>query len=192
MPQLAHQVTWTEEEYLLFEDNNETKHEFLNGQVYAMAGAKGPHNVIATNMAAALHGLARGGPCRVFNSDQRVYVPQPKKFYTYPDGGVACAKWQYHPKAADKMVLLNPVLLFEVLSPSTEKYDRGTKLMLYRQIESLRDVLLIDPAGRLVDHHHRGSRGWKSTTRYRGAISVLGGIIQVGDLFEGMELDQTD
>jgi Uma2 family endonuclease len=185
--QLAHQVRWTEEEYLLMEDHSEIKHEFLDGQVYAMAGAQGPHNVIATNALAMLHSLVRGGPCRAFNSDQRVYVPRPKKLYTYPDGGVACGKWQYHPKAADKMVLLNPSLLYEVLSPGTEKYDRGTKLMLYRQVETLQDVLLIDPDRRLVEHHHRGPRGWKSTTRHRGALSVLGGIIQVGELFEGLE-----
>lgn len=185
--QLAHQVTWTEEEYLLLEDHSETKHEFLDGQVYAMAGAQGPHNVIATNALAMLHALVRGGTCRAFNSDQRIYVPRPKKFYTYPDGGVVCGKWRYHARAADKMVLLNPSFLYEVLSPATEKYDRGTKLTLYRQIETLQDVLLIDPARRLVEHHRRGPRGWRSATRHRGRIAVLGGVLQVEELFEGLE-----
>lgn len=185
--QLAHQATWTEEEYLFFEDHSETKHEYLDGHVYAMAGAQGPHNAVCGNMGGMLYGLVRGGACRVFTSDQRLYVPRPKKFYTYADGGVACGKWQYHPKAGARMVLLNPTLVYEVLSPGTEKYDRGTKLMLYRQIESLQDVLLIDPAQRLVEHHHRGPRGWRSATRHRGAIAVLGGILQVSELFEGME-----
>ncbi len=189
MPQRAHahQVEWTEEEYLAFEDESPTKHEFLDGHVYAMAGAKSSHNFLCGNAIGILHALLRGGPCRVFTSDQRVHVAG-KRFYTYPDGGVVCGKLEHHAKAAAKMVLLNPSLLFEVLSPSTAKYDRGTKLMLYRQIASLQDVLLIDPDGRLVEHYHRGSRGWKATTRKRGALAVLGGVIQVGDLFEGLDL----
>ena len=185
--QLAHQASWTEEEYLFMEDQSEIKHEFLDGEVYAMAGAPTPHNIICGNTGGILYALTRGGPCRVFNSDQRIYVSRPKRFYTYPDGGVGCNKFEFHPKAGAKMVLTNPTLLYEVLSPGTEKYDRGTKLFLYRQIESLQDVLLIDPARRLVEHHHRGARGWRSTTRHRGAVAVLGGIIQVAELFEGME-----
>lgn len=181
----AHQVKWSEEEYLDMEDTSPIKHEFLDGHVYAMAGAKGPHNFVCHNVSAALHGLIRGGPCRGFNSDQRIHVAG-KRFYTYPDGGVVCGAPVYHPRGADQMVLTNPSLLFDVLSPSTEEYDRGTKLMLYRQIETLKDVLLIDPESRQVEHHHRGARGWKSTTRKRGAIRILGGSLEVAELFEGL------
>jgi Uma2 family endonuclease len=189
MPQLAHRVKWTEEEYLVLEGASEIKHEFLNGQIYAMAGAKGPHNIVCANAIIALGALVRGGPCRTFTSDQRIYVPKPTHFYTYPDGGVACGKWQYLNKAAagDKMILLNPVLLFEVLSQGTAEYDRTTKLFLYRQIDTLTDVLLIDPDTRQVDHHHRGARGWKSIRRKRGTLPVLGGVIHVAELFEGLE-----
>ena len=81
------------------------------------------------------------------------------------------------------MSLENPVLLFEILSSSTRKYDRGAKLLLYRQIPSLVDVLLIDQPIQLVEHHHRGPPGWKETTRRRGGIPVLGGVIQLAALY---------
>src|SRR5207253_2323837 len=103
--QLAHQMQWTEEEYLEMEDGSPIKHEFLDGNVYAMAGAKGPHNFISMRMGIRL-GNILGGRCEVFNSDQRIYVPRPKKYYTYPDGGVVCGKPEYHPKAAKLMVLM--------------------------------------------------------------------------------------
>lgn len=189
MPQLAHQETWTEEEYLAFEDESETKHEFLDGNVYAMAGARPVHNFLCGRTMIRL-GNILAGRCEVFNSDQRVYVPRPKRFYTYPDGGVVCGKPEHHPKGGDKMVLTNPVLLFEVLSSGTAKYDRGTKLMLYLQIEGLKDVLLIDPMTRSIEHHHRGPRGWTKTMRKRGAVKVLGGIIQVAELFAGLDLGE--
>ena len=219
MPQLPlASIEWTEEEYLAFEDDSRTKHEYLDGQVMAMpdgyplwhnvvashmlgslgeilhsqrtqamAGATPDHNAACFNANAALRGVIRGGPCQGFTSDQRIYVPRPKRFYTYPDGGVYCGERQMHPKSP-KMVLMNPSLLFEVLSPRTEKHDRTTKLMLYRQIESLQDVLLIDPKTRSIEHHHRGQRGWnKPVRRQRGAIKVLGGVIQVEELFEGLD-----
>ncbi len=191
MPQVAHahKVLWTEEEYLSFEDESPTKHEFLDGRVYAMAGAPERHNVICAHAIIALGNLLRGGSCRIFTSDQRIHVVG-KRFYTYPDGGIVCGKSEYHPKGGNNMVLMNPSLLFEVLSPSTEEYDRGEKLFLYRQIESLKDVLLIDPETRTVEHYRRVARGWKSVTRKRGALEVLGGAIdhrfafEVKDLFE--------
>ncbi len=154
----------------------------------AMAGATEAHNTTSFNTGGALRRLIRRGPCRGFTSDQRIHVPRPKKYYTYPDGGVVCGKSQFHPKGGKQMVLMNPSLLFEVLSPRTEKHDRTTKLMLYRQIESLQDVLLVDPKTKTVEHHHRGPRGWKvPVKKHRGAIKVLGGEIQVTELFEGLE-----
>ena len=74
-------------------------------------------------------------------------------------------------------------VVVEVLSPSTAKYDRGTKLLNYLQIPSLQDVLLIEVEQHLVEHHHRGSRGWKHTSRHRGAIPLLGGMIRLDDLY---------
>lgn len=179
---LARKMAWSEEEYLAFEKDSDTKHEFLDGEIYGMAGAKPLHNAIAMNTGAALVNLIRGGPCRGFTSDQRIHIARPKKFYTYADGGVACGKWEISDK--DGMSLVNPVLLFEVLSSSTRKYDQGAKLMLYRQIPSLTDVLLIDQPLHLVEHHHRGPRGWRSITRRRGGVPVLGGVLLLADLYD--------
>lgn len=179
---LAHQVEWSEEEYLAFEKDSETKHEYLDGEIYGMAGAKPRHNSICSNVAVALGVLIRGTPCRGFTSDQRIHVARPKKFYTYADGGVACGKWHISDK--DGMSLLNPVLLFEVLSTSTRKYDRGGKLLLYQQIPSLTDVLLIDQPQHLVEHHHRGPRGWRMTIRRRGGIGILGGTLRLEEFYD--------
>ncbi len=179
---LARKMAWSEEDYLAFENDSETKHEFLAGEIYGMAGAKPLHNAIAMNTGAALGNLIRGGPCRGFTSDQRIHVARPKTFYTYADGGVASGKWEISEK--DDMSLENPVLLFEVLSPSTRKYDPGAKLMLYRQIPSLTDVLLIDQSTHLIQHHHRGPRGWRVVTRSRGALPVLSGVLQIADLYD--------
>lgn len=187
---LARNVHWTEEEYLSIEEGSAIKHEYFDGEVYAMAGAKSRHNIIAANTTAALVKLVSGGSCHVFNSDQRIRVETPKKFYTYADGGLACGEWQISKK--DEMSLENPVLLFEILSASTREYDRGKKLALYQQIPSLEDVLLIDQPQQVIEHHHRGSLGWKSTTRHRGAISLRGGAIRFEEIYNvppGLPLD---
>ncbi len=177
-------MKWTEDDYLRMESHSPIKHEFLDGEIYAMAGAKSRHNVIATNVLIALGILIRrrGGDCRVFNSDQRIRVQDPKKFYTYADGGVGCGQWLISNK--DGMSLENPGLLFEVLSRSTRDYDRGTKLLLYRQIPSLMDILLVDQPTRLVEYHHRGPRGWKVVGRTRGGLTMLGGVIHLEELYD--------
>lgn len=182
MPTPVRKMRWTEEEYLSFEACSETKHEYLDGEIYAMAGARSRHNAICANAIGELRNLVRGGPCRVFTSDQRIRVQTKKGFYTYADGGVACGRWQISDK--DGMSLENPALLFEVLSSSTREYDRGAKLFYYRQIPSLVDVLLIDQPTHLIEHHHRGPRGWRTVTRHRGKLSLLGGAILLADLYD--------
>ncbi len=178
----ARQMHWTEEEYHAFEDASPNKHEYFNGEVFAMAGARPGHNQIASNMLVALGALLRGRRCRTFNSDQRIHVPA-TGLYTYADGGVACGRWQIH---TDGMSLLSPVLLYEVLSPSTKDYDRGAKREHYQQIASLRHVLLIDQPARLVEHYHREPGGpWDLTTLCVGAIKLsdLGGVITLDELY---------
>jgi Uma2 family endonuclease len=175
-------VHWTEEDYLRMEADSPIKHEYFEGEIYAMAGASARHNVIVVNVSVALVHVLQGDGCHVFSSDQRIHVRDPKKFYTYADGGVACGSWQISSK--DGMSLENPVLLFEVLSPSTRDYDRGAKLFLYKQISSLSDVLLIDPTAQCVEHHHRVTDGWQCDVHHEGAIRVLRGAIQVEGLFQ--------
>ena len=177
----AREMHWTEDEYLRLEADSAIKHEFYDGEIYAMAGARIRHNVIAANALAALVNLLRGGACYAFNSDQRIHVKGPGKFYTYADGGVVCGPSRLSDK--DGMSLENPALLFEVLSPSTRDYDRGAKLFLYQQIPSLSDVLLIDQPARRVEHHHRGPLGWTSEAHGEGAVAVFGGGLSLDDLY---------
>ncbi len=176
----SRRTQYTEQDYLHLEGDSPIKHEYLDGEIYAMAGAKPGHNLVASNTTVALGNLVAGGLCGVFGSDQRIHVTS-TGLYTYADGGVACGRWEISDK--DDMSLLNPVLLFEVLSPSTRDYDRGEKLAHYLKISTVKDVLLIEQPERLVEHHHRGPKGWKSTARHRGGIPLLGGMIRVEDLY---------
>jgi Uma2 family endonuclease len=180
---LARNVHWTEEEYLRFEEASTTRHEYLEGEIYAMAGAKSGHNKIATNAIAALSVLVRAGRRgQAFNSDQRLHVPG-SGLYTYADGGVACGKWEILER--DGMSLLNPVLLVEVLSPSTCDDDRGAKLIHYRQIASLTSVLILHEPERRVEHHRRVDGGWALDVVTSGAIDLptLGGSLALDDLY---------
>ncbi len=102
----ARRMHWTEADYLALENDSATKHEFFDGEIFAMAGAQPLHNRVAGNTQVSLGGLARGRGCGTFNSDQRIHVPR-TGLYTYADGGLACGKWEIH---QDGMCLLNPLL----------------------------------------------------------------------------------
>ncbi len=179
----ARDVHWTDEDYVRLEEASSTRHEFVEGEIYAMAGARPAHNKIATNTIAALAQLVRAGTrCQAFGSDQRIHVAS-TGLYTYADGGVACGKWEILPR--DGMSLLNPGLLFEVLSPSTRDYDRGAKLAHYRQIASLTHVLLIDEPARVVEHHRRQGEDWSVVTASEGFLDLqeLGGVLLLDDVY---------
>jgi Uma2 family endonuclease len=130
----------TEQEYIDFERTSLIKHEYYNGHVYAMTGASRTHNLIAGNTLASLHSQIRRTPCQIFPSDMRVKV-QKTGLYTYPDLVLICGEPQFTDDALD--TLLNPLVLIEILSPSTERYDRGLKFQHYRTIETLQDYILI-------------------------------------------------
>jgi Uma2 family endonuclease len=180
---LARDVHWTDDDYLRLEESSSTRHEFLDGEIYAMAGARASHNKVAANTIAALAQLVRAGKrCQAFGSDQRVHVVS-TGLYTYADGGVACGTWEIHAK--DGMSLLNPTLLFEVLSPSTRDYDRGAKLGHYKLIPSLGCVLVIDEPQRHVEVHRREADAWSLEVVREGAIALpeYGGVLLLDDLY---------
>lgn len=188
----ARRVKRTEEEYLAREARSASKNEFFDGEIYALAGARSGHNVVATNTLIALGGLLRGRPCRAFNSDQRIHVAA-TGLYTYADGGVACDRWQLHGK--DGMSLLNPGLLFEVLSPTTADYDRGEKLEHYRAIPSLQEILLIAQPERLVEHHHRlDAERWVVSRHRASAVELpsLGGTLLLDELYYLSDVEDPD
>ena len=146
----------TEAEYLAFERASDIRHEYLDGHVYAMTGASRAHNLISTYTAASLINQLRGRPCEVYASDMRVRVSA-TGLYTYPDVTVVYGNPQFADSALD--TLLNPVLVIEVLSPSTESYDRGKKFQHYRQLESLREYVLISQDSPRVERFLRQDDG---------------------------------
>lgn len=181
---------FTEAEYLALEAASETKHEFVNGAIVAMAGAKPAHNALAVNVAAALLGLVRGRGCVVLSSDQRVHVPA-TGLYTYPDVAVACVERRY--KDDDPPSLLDPTCLVEVTSDTSEDDDRGSKCVHYQAIESLREYIVISHRERRLDHHRRLESGqWLYTAHTLTGASIelpaLGGSIRLADVYDGVDL----
>ena len=130
----------TESKYLAFERASEIKHEYIDGHVYAMSGASESHNIITSNVIAALHSQLRGRSCKTYPSHMKVRTPSTRS-YVYPDITVVCAEAQFDDDQRD--LLLNPTAIFEVLSSNTERFDRGTKFQRYREIDSLQQYILI-------------------------------------------------
>jgi len=134
------QPRFTPAEYLALERKALYKSEYLDGEIFAMSGASREHNLISLNTGAELRAELRQRPCEVYVGDMRVKV-SPTGLYTYPDVVVACEEPQFEDAEVD--TLLNPTVIVEVLSPSTEDYDRGEKFEHYRTLTSLQEYLLV-------------------------------------------------
>jgi Uma2 family endonuclease len=147
----------SDEEYLAFERSSEIKHEFLSGHVYAMAGATREHNLITGNIAGELRLQLRGKPCETYSNDMRVRISR-TALYTYPDVVVVCGTPLFLDDHRD--TLINPLLIIEVLSPSTEGYDRGEKFKYYRSIESFSEYMLIAQDKIAADHFVKQDNIW--------------------------------
>ncbi len=143
-------------EYLAFEEASEEKHEYVNGYVYAMSGGSPDHAGIAASLIVALGNALAGRPRRVFTADLRVRVERTGAS-TYPDASVVCGKLET--SKTDPQATTNPTVIFEVLSPSSEAYDRGAKANHYRQIPSLREYVLISPEERRVEVQRLNAQG---------------------------------
>lgn len=152
----------TPDEYLRRERVSETKHEYFQGQIYAMAGASEAHADIRSNMFVALANGLRGKPCRPCDPDVRILVER-NGLYTYPDIAVVCGARQ-RLEGEPNITLLNPTLIIEVLSDSTESYDRGPKFTLYKGLVSLTDYVLVSQHEARVEHHHLAEGAWTATT----------------------------
>jgi Uma2 family endonuclease len=147
---------WTAQEYLAWERQQPTRHEFFQGEVFALGGATREHNLLVVNITAELRSALRKKPCETSASDMRVKVPA-TGLYTYPDASVVCGKPEFEDDTLD--TLLNPLVLVEVLSDSSERYDRGKKFEQYRSIPSLTDYVLVAQDRALVEHFRRGEGG---------------------------------
>lgn len=155
----AERLQMTPDEYLAYERASlEGKHEYVGGEIFAMAGASRRHNLIAANLTRELGNALIDRPCEVYPSDMRVGAVD--RSYRYPDVSVVCDEPRFEGDKED--VLLNPSLVVEVLSDSTEAYDRGDKFAHYRSIDSLRDYVLVSQHIERVEHFHRLASGeWR-------------------------------
>ena len=145
------------EEYLTAERESLEKHEYFGGEIFQIAGASGEHNTISGNAYASLHFQLKKLPCKSYQSDMRVYIPK-TGLYTYPDIAVVCGKPVFLPDG-QLDTLTNPVLIIEVLSSSTEGYDKGVKFDNYRSLESLREYVLISQDSKRVIRYTKQSDG---------------------------------
>ena len=183
---------FTEAEYLALESASDTKHELVNGAIVAMAGASPPHHALCVSIGAALRALVGKRPCLVLSSDQRVHVPA-TGLYTYPDVSVACGERRY--KEDKPPSLLNPMLIVEVTSDSSEDFDRGSKFVHYQAIDSLREYVVVSHREPRIDHHRRLDSGQWLATAYLTEdaaveLAALSGSMRLGDIYAGIDLTE--
>jgi Uma2 family endonuclease len=179
----------TEEQYLEIERKAEFKSEYYRGEMFAMSGAREPHILIAGNAFGELRQQLRRRPCRAYSNDMRVRVT-PVGLYTYPDVVIVCGEPKFLDENRD--VLLNPTVIIEVLSESTEAYDRGQKFELYRALESLAEYLMISSRRISADLFTRQvDGGWLLTAKsnLEGSIELKSVDCQLlmSDLYDKVE-----
>jgi Uma2 family endonuclease len=162
-------------EYVALEELSPIKHEFLDGHVWAMAGGSPEHAAVTMNVGALLLAQLRGRPCRVFSSDLRVRC-EATGLSTYPDVTVVCGNLELDPSDPTRHTVTNPRVLVEVLSPSTEHYDRGEKLEHYRQIDSVQEVVLVALDEQAVDVWRRDQGEWRVARTEPGGTAKLASI----------------
>ena len=194
------QLHCTPEEYLTREREAFERHEWLDGLIYAMAGESPQHSLISSNVNAILNLQLRGKPCAVYSPNMKVYSRLPaetglKGLFSYPDTTIVCGQALFHDKQRD--VLTNPRVVIEVLSPTTERYDRGKKFLRYQQNPSLTDYVLIAQSYPSVEHYLRqvnGSWVYSVTTALTASV-VLGSLeceLPLAEVYDRIEFPLTE
>jgi Uma2 family endonuclease len=191
-------IYFTEEEYLAIERSSEERHEYIDGRIFAMAGESDQHGEICVNLIGELRSQLKGKPCRARAQNTKVRSgPEPKPaknpegFYSYPDAMVVCGERKFHDKYHD--VLLNPNVIIEVLSKSTEAFDRGEKFIRFRTwLPTLSDYILVSQDRPMIEHYRRQSDGeWVlSTLDGLGAalkIESIGCSLKLSDVYDGVQ-----
>lgn len=184
----------TPEDYLRIERDVETRHEYYRGEMFAMGGASREHNLLSTAITSEIYSKLKDRGCEVYSADMRVKV-SPTGLYTYPDVVVTCEKPRFEDDHFD--TLLNPQVIVEVLSDSTETYDRGAKAAQYRQIESLQDYVLVSQKRSHIEHFSRqAGGGWllQEATDLDGEIVLdsIGCSIKLADVYAKIDFTQTE
>jgi len=174
---------YTYADYVALELESPTKHEFLDGEIYAMAGGSEEHSALAASVQRVLGNSIRDRPCRVHTSDLRIYV-EAVGLATFPDGSVVGGPLLQH-GPSPKATALNPMVLLEVTSDSSEEYDTTEKLDYYRTVASLRDYVIVSHRERRITVHHRDESGtW--TVR----VAIAGGSVVVASLDATVVVDE--
>lgn len=178
-------------EYLRLERQADVKHEYRDGEIVEMAGSSRQHNLLNTNLIGLLYQQLRDGAFEVYPNDMRVKVSD-TGLYTYPDASVVGGEPEFEDAEVD--TLLNPIVLFEILSPSTESYDRGEKFANYQTIDSLQEYILISQDRMRVDHYTRKDDIEWSFRAANGPeavveLSSLGCAVKLGELYHKVPLE---
>jgi len=161
---------FTAEEYLQFEKTSSEKHEYFKGEIFAMAGAGPRHNLIFSNLFGDLAYKLKGKTCRPFGSDFRVHIPE-NTLFTYPDISIVCG--DIISSNVDQDSVTNPTVIIEILSPSTKDYDRGGKFLLYRDIPTLKEYILIDTGAIFIEAHRINKSGHWELEDIKGSEATL-------------------
>jgi Uma2 family endonuclease len=183
-------IRLTAADYLVRERAAERKSEFVDGQIIAMAGASREHNRIKENLVGELFAQLKGGPCQTFSSDQRVLV-EATGLYAYPDVVILCGPGVYDP--ADRDTLTNPTAIIEILSPSTERFDRGKKFRNYQQMPSMIEYILVAQDEPVCERFVRQADGSWALLSFVGlaatlVVSAVPARIALVDVYAGIEL----
>jgi Uma2 family endonuclease len=181
---------YTYAQYVALERESTTKHEFFDGEIYAMAGGSEDHAALSVSVLAALLGAVGDRPCRVNSSDLRIYV-EAVGLATFPDGSVICGPLQQHaPSPAS--TALNPLIVLEVTSDSSEEYDTTGKLEAYKTIPTLREVILVSHRERRITIHRREADGtWVMRVAIAGAriaVESLGAELVVDTIYRNSSI----
>jgi Uma2 family endonuclease len=175
----------TAAEYLAWEREQPERHQYVSGEVFAMAGGSPRHNALCVRVGGMLDAAFGAGPCHALSSDQRVAIRE-GQHYVYPDVTVVCGPLQL--SAGTKDTLVNPCVVVEVLSKSTEAYDRGAKWDDYRQLPSVTDYLLVSQSSPHIEHYRRAEGGWLYRVATAGdRVSLASGaVLEVDSVFRGL------
>jgi Uma2 family endonuclease len=180
----------TIEEYLEYERTADEKHEYYQGEIFAMCGAKVTHNEIVVNILTALKQKLKGKPCKPYNSDQRIHIPK-NTLFTYPDISIVCGKTITLNN--DEFNVLNASVIIEVLSPGTKNYDRGEKFQLCRDIPTLKEYILADSQFVHVEAFRLNAKGHWELEEYKTLNEVVqlpsvGVSLLLNEIYEGTKL----
>ncbi len=178
-------------DYLALELSSEVRHEYENGEVREMPGGSEDHSTIGVNIKVSLRLALKDKPCGIHGGDLRIKIPH-TGLYTYPDISVTCGERQFENAKRDS--LLNPTIIFEILSPSTERYDRGRKFSHYQTIASVSDYLLVSQDAYQVEHFVRQADDTWLLKIYRGLeakvfISSLNCELSLADIYDDVVLE---